>query len=116
LLDPCNPGVAHELAYSPFDADLKRGISLFLDQLTRSSQAQEDTPVPTPDPKVSNASNQGEAGSEMGMSETRHGHVLKQRGFAVELVVREYIDFCQEIAGLGTVVIFNDRPLPGLPR
>jgi hypothetical protein len=39
-----------------------------------------------------------------------------QRGFTVEQVVRENGDLRQEIIGLGNVVIFDDRALPGLPR
>jgi hypothetical protein len=79
-------------------------------------QAREDTPEPTPDSKVSNASNEGEAVSGMVVSATWHGRALMRRRFTVEQVVREYGDLCQEITGLGNVVIFDDRPLPGLPR
>lgn len=75
-------------------------MPLFLDQLIKMLQLQEHTPEPAPDPKISNASNEGEAGSEMGMSATRHGRELMQRGFSVEQVVREYGDLCQEITGL----------------
>jgi hypothetical protein len=116
LLDPCSARVVHRLAPSPSDPDLKHGIPLFLDQLIVMLQAQEDTPKPTPDPKISNASNEGEAGSGMGVSATRHGRELMQRGFTVEQVVRENGDLCQEITGLGNVVIFDDRALLGLPR
>ena len=116
LLDRCSARVAHRLAPSPSDAELKHGIPLFLDQLIEMLQAQEDTPEPPPHPKVSNASNEGEAGSEMGVSATRHGRELMQRGLTVEQVVRENGDLCQEITGLGNVVIFDDRALPGLPR
>lgn len=75
-------------------------MPLFLDQLIKMLQAQEHAPEPAPDPKVSNESNEGEAGSEMGVSATRHGRELMQRGFSVEQVVREYGDLCQEITGL----------------
>ena len=116
LLDRCNARVGFRLAPSPSDAELKHEIPLFLDQLIEMLQAQEDTPEPTPDPKVSNASSEGEAGSGMGVSTTRHGRELMQRGFTVEQVVRENGDLCQEITGLGNVVIFDDRALPGVPR
>jgi hypothetical protein len=112
LLDRCSARVVHRLAPSPSDADLKHGIPLYLDQLIEMLQAQEDTP----DPKVSNASNEGEAGSGMGVSATRHGRELMRRGFTVEQVVRENGDLCQEMTGLGNVVIFDDRALLGLPR
>jgi hypothetical protein len=112
LLDRCSARVAHRLAPSLSDVELKHEIPLFLDQLIEMLQAQEDTP----DPKVSNASNEGEAGSGMGVSATRHGRELMRRGFNVEQVVRENGDLCQEITGLGNVVIFDDRALPGLPR
>jgi len=116
LLDRCDAKVAHRLAPSPSDAELKHEIPLFLDQLIEMLQAQEDTPEPTPDPKVSNASNEGEAGSEMGVSATGHGGELMKRRFTVEQVVREYGDLCEEITALGNCVIFDDCPLPGLPR
>jgi hypothetical protein len=116
LLDRCSARVAHRLAPSPSDAELKHEIPLSLDQLIEMLQAQEDTPEPTPHPKVSNASNEGEAGSERGVSATRHGREFMQRGFTVEQVVREFGDLCQEINGLGNVIIFDDRPLPGIPR
>ena len=116
LLDRCSARVAHRLAPSPSGAELKHEISLFHDQLIVMLQAREDTPEPTPDPKVSTASNEGEAGSGMGVPATRHDRELMQRGFTVEQVVREYGDLRQEITGLGNVVIFDDRALPGLPR
>ncbi len=100
LLARCKARVAHRFAPSPSDTELEHGMPLFLDQLIKMLQLQEHTPEPTPDPKVSNASNEGEAGSEMGMSATRHGRELMQRGFSVEQVVREYGDLCQEITGL----------------
>jgi len=115
LLDRRSARVAHRLAPSPSDAELKHGIPLFIAQLIVMLQARDDTPEPTPDSKVSNASNEGEAGSEMGVSATRHGRAFMRRGFTVEQAVREYGDLCQEITGLGNVVIFDDRALPGLP-
>jgi hypothetical protein len=116
LLDRCIARVGFRLVPSTSDADLKHAIPLFLEQLIEMLLAQEETPEPIPDPKVSNASNEGEAGSGLGVSATRHGRELMQRGFTVEQGVREYSDLCQEITGLGNVVIFDDRPLPGLPR
>ena len=116
LLDHCSARVAHGLAPSPSDAELKHGIPLFLDQLIVMLQAQEDTPEPTPDPKVSNASNDGEAGSGERVSATGHGGELMKRRFTVEQVVREYGDLCQEITALENCAILDDCPLPGLPR
>jgi signal transduction histidine kinase len=75
-------------------------MPLFLDQLIQMLKTLEQEPDPAADPKVSNASNEGEAGSEMGVSATRHGRELMKRGFSVEQVVREYGDLCQEITGL----------------
>jgi signal transduction histidine kinase len=75
-------------------------MPLFLDQLIKVLQMQEHAPGTAPDPKVSNASNEGDAASEMGASATRHGRELMLRGFTVEQVVREYGDLCQEITGL----------------
>ena len=115
LPDRRSARVAHRLAPSPSGAELKHEIPLFHDQLIVMLQAREDTPEPTPDSKVSNASNEGEAVSGMVVSATWHGRALMRRRFTVEQVVREYGDLRQEITGLGNVVIFDDRALPGLP-
>ena len=115
LLDRRSARVAHRLAPSPSDADLKHGIPLFLDQLIVMLQAQEDTPEPTPDPRF--PMHRTNARQAQGWaSATRHGRELMQRGFTIEQVVRENGDLCQEITGLGNVVIFDDRALPGVPR
>jgi signal transduction histidine kinase len=60
----------------------------------------EQMSAPQPDGNNSNASNEGEAGSEMGVSATQHGRELMRRGFTVEQVVRDYGDLCQVITGL----------------
>jgi signal transduction histidine kinase len=100
LLDRCKARVAQRLAPTPSEIELEHGMPLFLDQLIKMLEAKENAPELASDPKVSNASNEGEAGSEMGISATRHGRELMQRGFSVEQVVREYGDLCQEITGL----------------
>ena len=100
LLDRCTARVANRLAPSPSEEELKHGMPLFLDQLINMLQAQEHTPHPAPDSIVSNASNEREAGFEMGVSATRLGRESMQRGYSVEQVVREYGDLCQEITGL----------------
>ena len=99
LLDRCKTRVAQRLAPTPSDVELANGMPLFLDQLITMLQA-EARGEPIPDGKSSNASNEGEAGSEMGISATRHGRELMSRGFTVEQVVRDYGDLCQEITGL----------------
>jgi signal transduction histidine kinase len=96
LLNRCKARVAQRHSPIPSDEELEHGIPLFLDQLISMLQA----PEPTPNPKAPNASNEGEAGSEMGITATRHGRELMQRGFSVEQVVREYGDLCQEITSL----------------
>jgi signal transduction histidine kinase len=100
LINRCKARVEQRHAPNPTDEELEHGIPLFLDQLITMLQIQDNAPQPTPYPKVSNASTKGEAGSEMGVSATRHGRELMQRGFSVEQVVREYGDLCQEITSL----------------
>jgi signal transduction histidine kinase len=82
------------------DAELQHGMPLFLDQLIETLQAEERAPEPMPHRKNSIVSDKGRAGSEMGVSATRHGRELMQRGLTVDQVVRDYGDVCQEITGL----------------
>ena len=100
LLERCATRVAQRLAPVRSDLEMDHGIPLFLDQLIAMLAAKEPASQPMSDNQRSYAANEGEAGSEMGVSATRHGRELMQRGFTVEQVVREYGDLCQEITGL----------------
>jgi signal transduction histidine kinase len=79
---------------------MQHGMPLFLDQLIAMLQAEEHAPEPVSYGRNSRAAKPGQAGTEMGVSATRHGRELMQRGFTVEQVVRDYGDLCQEITGL----------------
>jgi signal transduction histidine kinase len=100
LLTRCAARVAQRNAPKLSNVELKHGMPLFLDQLIDTLQAEEREPEPMPYRKGSIAPDKGRAGSEMGVSATRHGRELMQRGFTVEQVVRDYGDVCQEITGL----------------
>jgi signal transduction histidine kinase len=100
LLTRCAARVDQRHAPRQSDVELQHGMPLFLDQVIETLQAEERAREPMPRGKNSIAPDKGRAGSEMGVSATRHGRELMQRGFTVEQVVRDYGDLCQEITGL----------------
>lgn len=79
---------------------LKDGIPLFLDQLTRTLQA-DQAGLAGDSLKISGASG-GDATtvSEIGVSAAAHGLQLLKLGFSVDQVVHNYGDLCQAITEL----------------
>jgi signal transduction histidine kinase len=75
-------------------------MPLFLDQLITMLRAEAHAPEPVSHGRNSRATKPGQAGTEMGVSATRHGRELMRGGYTVEQVVRDYGDLCQEITGL----------------
>jgi signal transduction histidine kinase len=100
LVARCAARVAQRHAPRQSDVELQHGMPLFLEQLIETLQVEERAPGPVPHRKNAIVPDKGRAGSEMGVSATRHGRELLQRGFTIEQVVRDYGDVCQEITGL----------------
>src|ERR1700722_3979170 len=100
LLARCAARVDQRHAPKQSDVELQHGMPLFLDQVIETLQVEERAREPMPHGKNSIAHDEGRAGSEMGVSETRHGRELMRRPFTIEQVVRDYGDLCQEITGL----------------
>jgi len=81
-------------------AQLANGVPLFLDQLTRTLEAEEA------DQAAESVRISGPSGgdslalSEMGVSATAHGKELLKLGFTVDQVVHDYGDLCQAITDL----------------
>jgi signal transduction histidine kinase len=76
------------------------GIPMFLDQLTRTLEAEQDS-GPAAGVKISGVSgSDGTALSEMGVSAAAHGTDLLKLGYTVDQVVHDYGDLCQSITDL----------------
>jgi signal transduction histidine kinase/CheY-like chemotaxis protein len=100
LIERCRKKVAQRPAPGASDAKLEHGISFFLDQLVKTLRV-EQTPEPMRSRKVSGPAGGGKPVlSEMGVTATRHGRELLQRGFTVDQVVHDYGDLCQAITDL----------------
>ena len=79
---------------------LKNGIPMFIDQLTRTLKAEQSnenaTSLEISGPAGGDTSNL----SEMGLSATAHGKALLHLGCTVDQVVHDYGDLCQAITDL----------------
>ena len=79
---------------------LKNGIPMFIDQLTRTLEAEQrnedETSLQISGPAGGDASNL----SEMGISAAAHGKALLHLGYSVDQVVHDYGDLCQAITDL----------------
>lgn len=99
LIDRCRARVVQRHLPQEFAQDAEHGMPIFLDQLIDRLRVglgpESERAAAGPD-----GPSKREAGSEMGVSATRHGRELMARGFTVEQVVRDYGDLCQEITCL----------------
>jgi signal transduction histidine kinase len=98
LLARCEARVVERRSPQRSDEESQHGMPLFLDQLINMLQSEGH--ASSAHGANARVSREGEAGSEMGVSATRHGRELMHRGFTVDQVVRDYGDLCQEITGL----------------
>jgi signal transduction histidine kinase len=100
LIARCKDKVARRSQRSATAEQMEHGIPLFLDQLTRTLEAEEDG-LHAESLRISGASG-GDAGglSEMGVSASVHGRELLELGFSVDAVVHDYGDLCQAITDL----------------
>jgi signal transduction histidine kinase len=100
LLARCRQKVGQRPNRAPSPVQLANGIPLFLDQLTRTLQAEhaEETAESL---RISGPSG-GEAStlSEIGVTATVHGNELLEMGYSVDQVVHDYGDLCQAITEL----------------
>jgi signal transduction histidine kinase len=94
LIERCRVKVSKRFAPKPVPTEQISGIPNFLDQLIETLQA-----TPERSKKLSGAADNGSTSvvSEMGISATRHGRELAERGYTVEQVIRDYGDLCQAI-------------------
>ena len=100
LIRRCKDKVALRPARDATREQLSHGIPMFLDQLTRTLEA-EDAGDAAGGLRISGASGgEGSALSEMGVSATVHGGELLGLGYTVDQVVHDYGDLCQAITDL----------------
>ena len=100
LIARCKAKVAERPRRAATTEQLHNGIPLFLEQLTRTLQAEEDGEA-WQSLKISGASG-GDAASlsEIGITATAHGKELLELGYSVDQVVHDYGDLCQAITDL----------------
>jgi signal transduction histidine kinase len=100
LIARCKAKVAQRPHRAATTVQLANGVPLFLDQLTKTLQAEEDGEMGE-SLRISGASG-GDAAtlSEMGVSAAAHGKQLLSLGFTVDQVVHDYGDLCQAITDL----------------
>jgi hypothetical protein len=94
LIERCRVKVSKRPAPKAVATKRITGIPDFLDQLIETLQAE-----PARSKKLPGAADSGSKSvvAEMGISATRHGRELSERGYTVEQVIREYGDLCQAI-------------------
>ena len=110
LIERCRMKVAQRPAPRATDAELDHGITIFLDQIIKTLQAEEESKHET---GAGNGAGQREshrlsgpasgvdaALSEMGVAAKEHGRELLQNGFTIEQVVHDYGDLCQAVTDL----------------
>ncbi|MFC5498102.1 sensor histidine kinase [Caenimonas terrae] len=100
LIARCKAKVAERPRRAATSQQLMNGIPLFIEQLTRTLQAEEDGEA-WESLRISGASS-GDAASlsEIGVTATAHGKELLNLGYTVDQVVHDYGDLCQAITEL----------------
>lgn len=100
LLARCKAKVAQRPRRAATPEQLKNGVPLFLEQLTRTLQTEAEGHSDA-SLRISGASG-GDMSvlSEMGVTATAHGKQLLELGYTVDQVVHDYGDLCQAITDL----------------
>ncbi|MEO7167033.1 MAG: HAMP domain-containing sensor histidine kinase, partial [Chthoniobacterales bacterium] len=92
--------VAQRPAPRATEAELEHGITLFLDQIIKTLQAEESA-QPLESHRMSGPSGGVDAiFSEMGVAAKEHGRELLHSGFTIDQVVHDYGDLCQAVTDL----------------
>lgn len=100
LIERCRAKVALREKRGASSAQLQNGVPLFLEQLTRTLQAEEDGQASVSLRISGPSGGDALALSEMGVSAAAHGRALLGLGFTVDQVVHDYGDLCQAITDL----------------
>ncbi|MEO7724984.1 MAG: HAMP domain-containing sensor histidine kinase [Chthoniobacterales bacterium] len=112
LIERCRMKVARRPSPRATEAELDHGITLFLDQIIKTLQA-EEAAQPMESRRMSGPSGGVNAiFSEMGVAAKEHGRELLQSGFTIDQVVHDYGDLCQAVTELAVELnapISNDE-------
>ena len=112
LIERCRMKVAQRPAPRANGAELDYGITVFLDQIIKTLEA-ERSAQPMESRRMSGPSGGVDAIlSEMGVAAKEHGRELLQHGFTIDQVVHDYGDLCQSITDLAVELsapISNDE-------
>ncbi|MEJ8816077.1 HAMP domain-containing sensor histidine kinase [Variovorax ureilyticus] len=100
LIERCKAKVARRPRRAATAEQLANGVPIFLDQLMRTLEAQENGEVDESFRISGAAGGDVAALSEMGLSAAAHGKQLMELGFSVDQVVHDYGDLCQAITDL----------------
>lgn len=100
LIARCIEKVARRPKRAATQQQLKNGVPMFIDQLTRTLKAEQDNEdglsLQISGPSGGDVSSL----SEMGLTATAHGKALLHLGYSVDQVVHDYGDLCQAITDL----------------
>lgn len=100
LIERCRMKVSQRPAPRATEAELDHGITMFLDQIVKTLEA-EEADSPGESQRLSGpASGVDAVFSEMGVAAKEHGRELLQHGFTIEQVVHDYGDLCQAVTDL----------------
>ena len=100
LIARCKAKVARRPHRAATAQQLANGVPLFLEQLTRTLQAEEDGDVAEGARISGPAGGDAAALSQIGVGATAHGKELMELGYTVDQVVHDYGDLCQSITDL----------------
>lgn len=100
LIARCVEKVARRPRRAATPEQLKNGVPLFLEQLTKTLEAEREGHSDD-SLRISGASGGSDGGSsEIGLTATAHGKQLLELGYTVDQVVHDYGDLCQAITDL----------------
>ncbi|TFY98458.1 sensor histidine kinase [Ramlibacter rhizophilus] len=100
LIARCKQKVAARPKRSATPQQLVHGIPIFLEQLTRTLEAEEKGQAAEGTRISGAAGGQVLSASEIGVTAAAHGKELLELGFSVDQVVHDYGDLCQAITDL----------------
>ena len=100
LIARCKTKVALRPKRSATKVQLANGIPLFLEQLTKTLEAEADGDLAEGERISGPAGGDASALSQIGVSATAHGKELMKLGYTVDQVVHDYGDLCQSITDL----------------
>lgn len=115
LIKRCKAKVAMRPRRHASEEQLKNGVPLFLEQLTRTLLAEQADEAGESLRISGSSGGSATASSEIGVAATAHGKALLALGYTVDQVVHDYGDLCQaitELASSGTRLLLSMNSAP----